>query len=303
MDCPGHYFRRIKSVAMTIPCITGPYTSVNCTLTLQKSSIRTSTNIEKGYPRDGYEDNRFNDYYGSLQSIVTSSGQSDSGLFETNLKDERYLPFERAGIAGSQWQLNLPSDVKQFDFDTITDVILHVRYTAREGGDILKVAAVQNLKNQINKAQTVGSVRLFSVRHEFPNEWAKFQSKPSDETTPPARLSLILLPEHYPFWAQEILGKNSVKRVDFFAEMLPLNKTKIIDTVNIYDTADKSEPKTDALNLNPSFGNLLSGNLVKISLPEAINADTTKPWILYFDNNKMKELWMAITWGRSKEGE
>ena len=43
LDCPSHYFRRIKSVALTIPCVTGPYTSVNCTLTLQKSSIRKNT--------------------------------------------------------------------------------------------------------------------------------------------------------------------------------------------------------------------------------------------------------------------
>src|SRR5262249_55785524 len=42
MDAPGHYFRRIKSVAVSIPSVTGPYTSVNCTLTILKSSIRTS---------------------------------------------------------------------------------------------------------------------------------------------------------------------------------------------------------------------------------------------------------------------
>src|SRR5262249_27943119 len=32
LDGPGHYFRRIKSVALSVPCVTGPYTSVNCTL-------------------------------------------------------------------------------------------------------------------------------------------------------------------------------------------------------------------------------------------------------------------------------
>src|SRR6185436_18506037 len=42
MDGPGHYFRRIKTVALSIPCVAGPYTSVNCTLTLLKSSIRKS---------------------------------------------------------------------------------------------------------------------------------------------------------------------------------------------------------------------------------------------------------------------
>lgn len=65
------------------------------------------------------------------QAIFTSTGQNDSGMFETNLHDERYLPFENSGIV-SEWQLELPADVRQFDYDTISDVILHVRYTAHD---------------------------------------------------------------------------------------------------------------------------------------------------------------------------
>jgi hypothetical protein len=41
-----------------------------------------------------------------MQSIATSSGQADSGLFELNFRDERYLPFEGAG-AISRWRLEL----------------------------------------------------------------------------------------------------------------------------------------------------------------------------------------------------
>ena len=40
MDYPGHYRRRIKNLSLTIPCVVGPYTSVNCTLTLVQSKIR-----------------------------------------------------------------------------------------------------------------------------------------------------------------------------------------------------------------------------------------------------------------------
>ena len=39
LDYPGHYFRRIKSVGITIPCIVGPYTIVNATLRLLKNEI------------------------------------------------------------------------------------------------------------------------------------------------------------------------------------------------------------------------------------------------------------------------
>ena len=31
LDYPGHYFRRIKSVSLTLPCVVGPYTTISCT--------------------------------------------------------------------------------------------------------------------------------------------------------------------------------------------------------------------------------------------------------------------------------
>ena len=98
MDGPGHYMRRIKNVALTVPCVAGPFASINCTLTLQKSSIRTTPSAADDYARAPEEDGRFSDYFGSVQSIVTSSAQNDGGLFETNLRDERFLPFENAGV-------------------------------------------------------------------------------------------------------------------------------------------------------------------------------------------------------------
>jgi len=286
LDGPGHYFRRIKSVGVTLPCVVGPYTSVNCTVTLQQSSIRVSTDAGKNYARQGSDDPRFNDYYGSIQSIVTSSAQSDSGLFETNLKDERYLPFEGAGAAGSVWQLTLPSDVKQFDFETISDVILHVRYTAREGGQLLKAAAVKNLQSAIQKAQTVGSICLFSMRHDFPSQWAKFKSVAIGGAVLTAELDLVFRAEHYPFWSQGILTNGLLKGVQVFAE-----STK--PQIAVSDTHGHS----DALIRNPSMRNLLSGKLSKIPMPQAIT-DPAHPFALQFDDNSMSDLWMALTWGK-----
>ena len=42
LDCPGHYFRRLKSVALSIPSVAGPYSGLACTLTLLSSSMRVS---------------------------------------------------------------------------------------------------------------------------------------------------------------------------------------------------------------------------------------------------------------------
>jgi hypothetical protein len=171
LDCPGHYMRRIKNVALSIPSVVGPYTSVNCTLSLLKSSVRKSSIAGDDYARQGFEDDRFVDYIGAIQSIVTSSGQSDSGMFETNLRDERFFPFEGGG-AVSTWKLDLPNDYRTFDYDTISDVILQIRYTARQGVETTKVkAALDDIFQQANQA---GPKMLLSLRHDFPTEWSAF---------------------------------------------------------------------------------------------------------------------------------
>jgi hypothetical protein len=267
---------------------------VNCRLTLLNSSIRTTSQLTGSYPRSASgDDSRFNDYYGSFQALVTSSGQADNGMFETNLNDERYLPFELSG-AISQWQLDLPADVRQFDFDTITDVILHIRYTAREGGDLLKGGAVANLQALMKKGATVGSVRLFSIRHEFPSEWAKFSRVKIDPpATPTAALALTLLPPHYPFWAQSIVsGSTPLKDVELIAEM-----SGAATAVNVYSKADGTGTP-DVLAPDPIYGKMpyCAGKLKDIPLPMAIT-DPKTPFTLYFSDNSMSDLWLAITWG------
>ncbi len=179
-DCPGHYMRRLKSVALSLPSVVGPYTSINCTLSLLRSSIRKSPLLKDNtYGRTSSEDDRFVDYFGSVQSIVTSGGSNDSGLFETNLRDERFLPFEGAG-ATSTWSLELPSNFRSFDYMTITDVIMHIRYTARQGGDPLGNQALIEMRDMLKTANKSGLALLFSLRNDFPTEWAAFVNSDSD---------------------------------------------------------------------------------------------------------------------------
>jgi len=176
LDCPGHYMRRLDMVSVSIPSTVGSFTSVNCTLTLQQSSIRTSSQAQQGqYIRDtGSADPRFTDYYGSIQSIVTSGAVSDSGMFDTSARDDRYRPFECAG-AISTWTLALPP-IPSFDYSTITDVILHVRYTARDGGQALAGPATDATKALLKTAGAAPQYLLLSLRHDFPAEWYAFTS-------------------------------------------------------------------------------------------------------------------------------
>jgi hypothetical protein len=196
-DCPGHYMRRIKSVALSLPSVVGPYTTVNCTLSLLSSSLRKSPIPKDGeYARQGSEDDRFVDYIGAVQSIVTSGAVNDSGLFETNLRDERFLPFEGAG-AESTWKLELPAGYPAFDYNTISDAVLHIRYSARQGVDLTKVKTALNdmlkLSNQANLAL------VFSLPHDFPSEWAAFANGTGDFTT-------TIKKDYFPYFAQ---GKSS----------------------------------------------------------------------------------------------
>ncbi len=279
---------RTDRTPVSILCVTGSYTSVNCTLTLLKSAIRKNQQVgDDGYARTGAEDSRFSDHFGSLQAIVTSTGQSDSRLFETKLRDERYLPFENSGVI-SEWQLELPADVRQFDYDTISDVILHIRYTAREGGGLLRNGAVANLKTSIEEAQAAGSVRLFSVRHEFPSEWAKFQGQTPD--TNRFELALNLRKEHYPFWSQGRL--ESVARVDLLARS---TKVPVPGSLDVFDKSDPSDATILATLANDAaLDNLLVGKLTEISLPPS-PVDEMK---FFLEDRELGDLWVAVTWGK-----
>jgi hypothetical protein len=195
LDCPGHYLRRIKSVALSIPSVVGPYTSLNCTLSLLRSSLRKVPDVgEDGYARlpPDQEDARFIDYVGGVQSVVTSAGSNDSGLFETNLRDERFLPFEGAG-AISTWKLDLPADYRAFDYATIPDVILHVRYTARQGVPIPQVKATLDTLLALEGEGKLGL--LFSLRYDFPTEWAAFLAGTGD-------LVVTIRKDYFPYFAQ-----------------------------------------------------------------------------------------------------
>jgi len=177
LDYPGHFLRRIKSVSLTVDCQVASSTNINCTLTLTRSTVRMNTRLDGSYGRmtDG-DDPRFKDMVGVVQSIATSSAQHDNGLFELNFEDERYLPFEGAG-AISSWKIELLQDCNQIEIKAISDVVLHISYTAREGGSRLKEMAKEALEKKL-KEQTFG--RIIDVMQECPDTWNGFIEQPAN---------------------------------------------------------------------------------------------------------------------------
>jgi len=215
LDFPGHYMRRIKNLTLTIPCVTGPYTGVHCRLTLLGSMTRIHPRLnapphkcccppepcgcdcreDERLARE-YEtcpdDPRIVRHYSACEAIATSTGQNDSGLFELSFNDERYLPFEYMG-AVSRWRIELPRENNYFDFDSLSDTIIRMNYTAREGGDMLRRAA-----NEAAHRHLPGDGWcFFDVRHEFPDAWQLFRDSDKDKCA--ERLSLQFHRRMFPF--------------------------------------------------------------------------------------------------------
>jgi hypothetical protein len=146
LDFPSHYCRQIKTIALSIPAVVGPYQNINATLTqLSDHILLTPDPKVVGYlipnakaatwlsnrPPDA---STFRQNWRRNQKIALSRGVNDTGMFELNFNDERYLPFEGTGAA-STWELSLPQKTNRFDFDSMSDVIIQLSYTALDAGD------------------------------------------------------------------------------------------------------------------------------------------------------------------------
>jgi hypothetical protein len=216
MDFAGHYFRRIKSASISIPCVVGPYTNVSATLTLTESWTRGNTDLsDPAQPDDAT--------VVPQTAIATSSANQDGGMFELSFTDPRYLPFEGAG-AISTWCLELPNAIRSFDYDTITDVIIHLSYSARDGGADLqedgvtsfKQAVTDGLTSSLNDLKTllvqsdVTLSRLFSLRQEFATEWNRLLFPGEGQAQ---SVTLKLNKRHFPKYLDQIWRDSSVEPI------------------------------------------------------------------------------------------
>ena len=266
MDHAGQYFRRIKSVSISMPCITGPYTSVGAKLSLIKNKYRKSTDTPSGYTEIN-NDTRFNHNIGSIQSIATSSAQNDSGVFELNFRDERYLPFEGAG-AISSWRLELPIELKQFDYNTISDVILHIKYTAREGGSELKIKAEDTLKNTLKdisqELSETGLHMSINMEHDISTAWHLLKTN--------GTVNVTIDKSRLPYFVQSFSA--SIEKVIFIAKIkgTPSNyklniKSGELTLDKAFDDKLYKGEKTN-ISLNDNFD--ISGDITKLKKLEAL---------------------------------
>ncbi|ACV63634.1 virulence plasmid 28.1 kDa A protein [Desulfofarcimen acetoxidans DSM 771] len=183
-DFPGHYCRKIKSVSVTIPAVVRPYQNINATLVQNNNKIVLKPDIkaiEHVIDPSTYPDNPG----GSLredwlpnQQIAITRGIDDSGLFLLDFRDEQYLPFEGTG-AVSRWTLHLPPETNRIDFNSISDIILQIKYTAQEGGENL-ANQVKALLHADNPPYPYTLAKSIDLKQSYAGEWNKFiNSQPS----------------------------------------------------------------------------------------------------------------------------
>jgi hypothetical protein len=137
-------------------------------------------------------------------------------------------------------------------------------------------------------ATTVGSVRLFSLRHDFPTEWARFTASAlSAEGVAP--LTIPLRSEHYPYWAA-VASPIALRHIDVYAA------AGTSGALSIFDDAAATVKRVD-LAVDNTLGGLLYGPLPAQppspqNLPDAVGSFT---W--YLTDNTVTDLWLALTWG------
>ena len=83
-------------------------------------------------------------------------------MFELSFHDERYLPFEFSG-AESKWRIELPHENNHFDLEALGDLTLHLNFTAKDGGELLRQAA-----NAFAQKHLPGEgVRFFDAKYDL----------------------------------------------------------------------------------------------------------------------------------------
>lgn len=102
--------RRIKQISVTLPALVGPYQDVRAAL-----SFGDPKGLAKG-----------------CDALAVSHGMNDSGQFQLDFNDGRWLPFEGIPVDSSGvFTLSFPqADSSQKDLLlSLADIILHIRYT------------------------------------------------------------------------------------------------------------------------------------------------------------------------------
>lgn len=266
-DFPGHYCRRIKSLSISIPAVVGPYQNIQATLTQRSDRVLIEPDegavkaLLSGEGHSGIRPDLLRSNWRPNQQVAISRGVDDSGMFQLDFRDERYWPFEGTGVISS-WELKMPKATNRIDFSSISDVIIHLRYTALDGGEDFRSGVIGE-----PKVKYYSGLRFLSLRQECSNAWQKAADSPAD----PFTLDFIVNANMFPV--------NLKVGTIALGEIVPLAKGEVREEIKTDNTIQLL-----ALSTGKSSGSTLklNGNLP---------LDTGKS----FDAPKVGEKWSVST--------
>ena len=244
-DFPTHHMRRLKSVNVSLQCTPGPYQSVNGSLTLSRSET-----LLKPTDTSATQDNA------GVALIATSGAANDTGLFELNFRDERYLPFEYRGVhsqTGPQWRFELTGG-NEFNYDSITDLVMQLRYTAREG----RVGTVPI---------TTSKKLLWRIPQTNPDAWAAFKESGT-------AMEIVTSDSSFPKGRKRALG--NVTQVKLYA------KAATAPTLSLNGS-------------NLSVANF-SGSSTLFEAISSISQSAARTWTIAPTGAPITDLWVSFTY-------
>jgi hypothetical protein len=208
---------------------------------------------------------------GPIARMVTSGAMNDSGLFEFNFRDERYLPFEYRGVhsdgVANQWNFAL-SKGNEFNYDSISDLVLQMRYTARDGRAASSV--IWTPRNV-----------LMRIPETHADLWAAFKESGTSITIPTTTAS-------FPKARGRALG--AIQNVKIFVRS---------PTANPAIALDKTGP-APVVSLGSGASGLFAGQLYFKAFPDTpptaiVQGDTPVSWRITVPNT-ITDLWLAFSY-------
>jgi hypothetical protein len=127
-------------------------------------------------------------------SVIAFTAPVDAtGVFTIDLQPDMLLPFEGSGV-DTTWQLSLPQAANPFNFDTISDVLVTIDYTA-----LLDYGYQTEVLRQLNSNRTRSGELLLSLARDFPDQWYALNNPdPATVATAPRTATVTVDPRDIP---------------------------------------------------------------------------------------------------------
>ena len=161
-DFPGHYLRLVRDVHVSTLALVPPSQGIHATL--------SNPGISRVMVGPPFEEPSI--IYRLPESIALSGAKNANGLFELRPEDPMLLPFEGSGVE-TTWQLDMPKGANSFDFGTIFDIYITIRYTALDEFGY-RQEVLEKMERDEEGFVSTQNIRYFSLRRDFVDQWYRF---------------------------------------------------------------------------------------------------------------------------------